>query len=146
MSVSGTELPIPNVRSSVANGGKADKICSMWVLRILTRCGLKPVRNAVAHQSPAAPDVLSWREERDWSNSREAEMPRVTPRSLLGSATSLVGCCACGPEFIQNTSALAQCALLNRLDPIEICLESSRQVSARPSKMRYGCRSCRPLA
>jgi hypothetical protein len=25
----GTELPIPNVRSSVANGGKADKICSM---------------------------------------------------------------------------------------------------------------------
>jgi hypothetical protein len=33
----GTELPIPNVRSSVANGGKADKICSMRVLRILTR-------------------------------------------------------------------------------------------------------------
>jgi hypothetical protein len=26
MSVHGTELPIPNVRSSVANGGKADKI------------------------------------------------------------------------------------------------------------------------
>jgi hypothetical protein len=25
----GTELPIPNVRSSVANRGKADKICSM---------------------------------------------------------------------------------------------------------------------
>jgi hypothetical protein len=24
----GTELPIPNVRSSVANRGKADKICS----------------------------------------------------------------------------------------------------------------------
>jgi hypothetical protein len=23
----GTKLPIPNVRSSVANGGKADKIC-----------------------------------------------------------------------------------------------------------------------
>jgi hypothetical protein len=32
----GTELPIPDVRSSVANGGKADKICSMRVLRILT--------------------------------------------------------------------------------------------------------------
>jgi hypothetical protein len=32
----GTELPIPNVRSPVANGGKADKICSMRVLRILT--------------------------------------------------------------------------------------------------------------
>ena len=32
----GTELPIPNVRSSVANRGKADKICSMRVLRILT--------------------------------------------------------------------------------------------------------------
>jgi hypothetical protein len=32
----GTELPIPNVRSSVANGGKADNICSMRVLRILT--------------------------------------------------------------------------------------------------------------
>jgi hypothetical protein len=39
MSPIGTELPIPNVRSSVANGGKADKICSMRVLRILTlRC------------------------------------------------------------------------------------------------------------
>jgi hypothetical protein len=36
MTASGTELPIPNVRSSVANGGKADKICSMRVLRILT--------------------------------------------------------------------------------------------------------------
>ena len=36
MSEFGTELPIPNVRSSVANGGKADKICSMRVLRILT--------------------------------------------------------------------------------------------------------------
>jgi hypothetical protein len=39
MSPYGTELPIPNVRSSVANGGKADKICSMRVLRILTRFG-----------------------------------------------------------------------------------------------------------
>jgi hypothetical protein len=29
-------LPIPNVGSSVANEGKADKICSMRVLRILT--------------------------------------------------------------------------------------------------------------
>jgi len=27
MFVVGTELPIPNVHSSVANGGKADKIC-----------------------------------------------------------------------------------------------------------------------
>ena len=35
-STHGTELPIPNVRSSVANRGKADKICSMRVLRILT--------------------------------------------------------------------------------------------------------------
>jgi 2-haloacid dehalogenase len=35
-------------------------------------------------------------------------MPRVTRRSLLGSAASLVGCCACGPEFIQNTAAVAQ--------------------------------------
>jgi len=32
----GTELPIRNVRSSVAIRGKADKICSMRVLRILT--------------------------------------------------------------------------------------------------------------
>ena len=39
MSASGTELPIPNVRSSVAIGGKADKICSMRVLRILTQSG-----------------------------------------------------------------------------------------------------------
>ena len=36
MSPSGTELPIQNVCSSVANGGEADKICSMRVLRILT--------------------------------------------------------------------------------------------------------------
>jgi hypothetical protein len=36
MTAIGTELPIPNVRSSVANGGKADKKCSMRVLRILT--------------------------------------------------------------------------------------------------------------
>jgi hypothetical protein len=35
-------------------------------------------------------------------------MPGVTRRSLLGSATSLVGCCACGPEFIQKTAAVAQ--------------------------------------
>jgi hypothetical protein len=39
MSANGTELPIQNVHSSVANGGKADKICSMRVLRILTRLG-----------------------------------------------------------------------------------------------------------
>jgi hypothetical protein len=32
----GTELPIPNVRSSVVIGGKADKICSLRVLRVLT--------------------------------------------------------------------------------------------------------------
>jgi hypothetical protein len=32
----GTELLIPNVRSSVANGGKVDKICSTRVLRVLT--------------------------------------------------------------------------------------------------------------
>jgi hypothetical protein len=32
----GTELLIANVRSSVANGGKVDKICSMRVLRVLT--------------------------------------------------------------------------------------------------------------
>jgi hypothetical protein len=34
MSAHGTELPFPNVRSSVANWGKADKICSIRVLRI----------------------------------------------------------------------------------------------------------------
>jgi hypothetical protein len=39
MSPIGTELPIPNVRSSIANSGKADKICSMRVLRILTLSG-----------------------------------------------------------------------------------------------------------
>jgi hypothetical protein len=32
----GTELPIPNVRSSVANGGKADKICSQRGFPALT--------------------------------------------------------------------------------------------------------------
>ena len=35
-SACGMELPIPNVRSLVAMEGKADKICSMRVLRILT--------------------------------------------------------------------------------------------------------------
>jgi hypothetical protein len=40
MTAVGTKLPIPNVRSSVANGGKADKIYSMRVLRILTNCDI----------------------------------------------------------------------------------------------------------
>jgi hypothetical protein len=53
MSASGTELPIPNVRSSVANGSEADKICSMRVLRILTHPGHKLHRNPAAQQSPA---------------------------------------------------------------------------------------------
>jgi hypothetical protein len=52
-SVPGTKLPIPNVGSSVANGGKADKICSMRVLRILTRSRHRPDRNPAAQQSPA---------------------------------------------------------------------------------------------
>jgi hypothetical protein len=39
MTAYGTELPIRNVRSSVANGRRADNICSMRVLRILTRSG-----------------------------------------------------------------------------------------------------------
>jgi hypothetical protein len=51
----GTELPIPNVRSSVAMEGKADKICSMRVLRILTRSGHRQDRNAAAPRSAAVP-------------------------------------------------------------------------------------------
>ena len=47
----GTELPIPNVRSSVANGGKADKICSMRVLRILTQSGHRPAAGFAAHRA-----------------------------------------------------------------------------------------------
>src|SRR5262249_59211834 len=35
-------------------------------------------------------------------------MPRVTRRSLFGSATSLVSCCACGPAVVQNAAAVAQ--------------------------------------
>src|SRR4029077_5654744 len=50
-------------RGAVSNGRPYRT--SMRVLRILTHSGLKPVRNALAHQPPAAPDVLSWREERD---------------------------------------------------------------------------------
>jgi hypothetical protein len=57
----GTELPIPNVRSSVANGGKADKICSMRVLRILTHSGHRPDRN------PAAQRVLPFVRPSQWS-------------------------------------------------------------------------------
>jgi hypothetical protein len=47
----GTELPIPNVHSSVANGGKADKICSMRVLRILTLNRHKQAYFAAAHSA-----------------------------------------------------------------------------------------------
>jgi hypothetical protein len=51
MSAFGTELPIPNVRSSVANGGKADKICSMRVLRILTHLRHHRAIFAVMHNA-----------------------------------------------------------------------------------------------
>jgi hypothetical protein len=50
VSAVGTELPIPNVRSSVANGGKADKICSMRVLRISTHLRHHRAIFAVMHQ------------------------------------------------------------------------------------------------
>lgn len=36
MSEIGTKLPIQNVRSPVANGGKADNICSLRDLPVLT--------------------------------------------------------------------------------------------------------------
>jgi hypothetical protein len=61
MSLVGTLLPIWNVRATVAIRGKADVFCSDGALPGLTRWGLKPARNAAAHQSSAAPDVLSWR-------------------------------------------------------------------------------------
>jgi hypothetical protein len=38
----GTKLPIQNVRSPVANGGKADNICSLRDLPILTPLGHGP--------------------------------------------------------------------------------------------------------
>ena len=34
--IGGTKLPIQNVRSPVANGGKADNICSLRDLPVLT--------------------------------------------------------------------------------------------------------------
>jgi hypothetical protein len=59
MSVVGTELPIPNVRSSVVIGGKADKVCSMRVLCVLTRschsgC-LAECRRGVVSRRPCVP-------------------------------------------------------------------------------------------
>jgi hypothetical protein len=48
MSAVGTELPIPNVRSSVANRGKADKICS---LRILDPTETLAAKFAVMHDA-----------------------------------------------------------------------------------------------
>jgi len=40
--IGGTKLPIQNVRSPVANGGKADNICSLRDLPVLTRSGTQP--------------------------------------------------------------------------------------------------------
>ena len=54
MSLTGTELPIPNVRSPVANGGKADKIYSIRVLRISTHSGPQPSRNPALQRAPNA--------------------------------------------------------------------------------------------
>ena len=54
MSALGTELPIPNVRSSVANGGKAEKICSIRVLRILTHLRHQRAFFAVMHSGVLA--------------------------------------------------------------------------------------------
>src|SRR6516164_2146644 len=53
MSARGTELPIPNVRSSVANEGKADKICSMRVLRILIPISVMGCQFCCAAQRPS---------------------------------------------------------------------------------------------
>jgi hypothetical protein len=50
----GTELPIPNISSSAAMEGKADKICSMRVLRILTPTGHERPAFAAMH----GPDLL----------------------------------------------------------------------------------------
>jgi hypothetical protein len=51
MSANGTELPIPNVCSSVANGSKADKIWSMGVLHILTHFGPQASDCALMHNT-----------------------------------------------------------------------------------------------
>ena len=57
----GTKLPIPNVRSSVANGGKADNICSMRVLRILTQSSHWQVKFAAMHFAVWSDVILSLR-------------------------------------------------------------------------------------
>jgi hypothetical protein len=61
----GTELPIRNVRSSVANGGKADKISSMRVLRILT-----PNRHTLGLSIPESFLLLADKVHEMFSNRR----------------------------------------------------------------------------
>ena len=58
--IGGTKLPIQNVRSPVANGGKADNICSLRDLPVLTPSRHKPGGNPAMQQSPATPGVLSF--------------------------------------------------------------------------------------
>ena len=65
-STHGTKLPIQNVRSPVANGGKADNICSLRDLPVLTPSGgwagrnLAPQRGAdlILTARYAAPDLV----------------------------------------------------------------------------------------
>src|SRR5262245_41678182 len=93
MSPIGTELPIPNVRSPVANGGKADKICSMRVLRILTRCrhGLGceiPVRLKLAAPQGSVEDA---RERTDFPNGSAGLVQNRVCYSLTRRSRAAVG-------------------------------------------------------
>ena len=49
--IGGTKLPIQNVRSPVANGGKADNICSLRDLPVLTQLCHSAINFAVMHSS-----------------------------------------------------------------------------------------------
>ena len=51
--IGGTKLPIQNVRSPVANGGKADNICSLRDLPVLTRLGHR-LASHVAEAKPVS--------------------------------------------------------------------------------------------
>ena len=77
----GTELPFPNACSSVANGGKADKKCSMRVLRILTHGGRRPDRNPAVQQTlrrACYPKGMT----REWDNGNDKRKWR-SQRSTL---------------------------------------------------------------
>jgi hypothetical protein len=58
--IGGTKLPIQNVRSPVANGGKADNICSLRDLPVLTHLCHSTINFAVMHNAHSYNDVVGY--------------------------------------------------------------------------------------